>query len=513
MKNKALKICLSGLALSVAGLVDAASVPDLKVYGEPLIDHSVSNSGSVVKDRPRNNKPFVYTGIEVVAGEKIIINVDETQRISFWPDVKKNPFTNAEPLVNANGESDPDWPIGYVYNGMSGDTGSKFLVKNTVKYSLVGLIGDAVDDDLKPDVTQGGSLVTEGVQGYGAGFVGSRYSQIANASGFLYLAFNDDWYGDNSDYWSVSITTIGVSTPLASCAVISGGYISITADSSLNGCLAAIEAVTIGANTPVDNIYAGAAVTTGDSSTAKNIFSGAATSVGANAVTKNVHAGAAITLGANSEVGNIYAGAAITTGAGALTNGVLAADANTTSTSPEDIHNATSMGAAMSQISVARAALTALTPDNVLLTTMGTRYLDPGVWEGGALNITASSTITFDADETSDGEDHVWVINLGTLTVGASTHFEIKGLGVNDTASIIWNVDTVITLGASTSFRGTAFVGGDFSAATSTVSCGNLYAGGYITIGTIGVESDGSTLATCENQNSDAVFSYLETLY
>ncbi|MFT6779916.1 MAG: hypothetical protein ACJAV1_003862, partial [Paraglaciecola sp.] len=50
MKNKALKICLSGLALSVAGLVDAASVPDLKVYGEPLIDHSVSNSGSVVRD-------------------------------------------------------------------------------------------------------------------------------------------------------------------------------------------------------------------------------------------------------------------------------------------------------------------------------------------------------------------------------------------------------------------------------------------------------------------------------
>jgi hypothetical protein len=199
-------------------------------------------------------------------------------------------------------------------------------------------------------------------------------------------------------------------------------------------------------------------------------------------------------------------------GAGAETVGDLADNANTLSTAPEDIHNATSMAAAIAQIGVARNALSALTPDNVLLTTMGTRNLTPGVWEGGALNITASSTITFDADDSTDGVDHVWVINLGTLTVGASTHFEIKGLGENDTASIIWNVDTVITLGASTSFRGTAFVGGAFSAATSTVSCGNLYAIGYISIGSIGVDRYGDKV-TCENQNPDAVFSYLETLY
>jgi hypothetical protein len=499
MKNKALKICLSGLALSVAGLVDAASVTEFKVEGKPI---PVDNASP---------KHFKSTGIQVLEGERIIIEVNGSDTIFFSTQNQNKSESQATP----NGVT--IFPERVVRKG-----NSDYLVPSALRYSLVGLISDEVDNDGEPVESpivspttnlSKGTLLAEISTITGQGFIGSNYSQIAHASGYLYLAFNDDYYYDNFDYWSVNITTLGNSTPLASCAAISGGYISITADSSLNGCLAAIEAVTIGANTPVDNIYAGAAVTTGDSSTAKNIFSGAATSVGANAVTKNVHAGAAITLGANSEVGNIYAGAAITTGAGALTNGVLAADANTTSTALEDIHNATSMGAAMSQISVARAALTALTPDNVLLTTMGTRYLDPGVWEGGALNITASSTITFDADETSDGEDHVWVINLGTLTVGATTHFEIKGLGVNDTASIIWNVDTVITLGASTSFRGTAFVGGDFSAATSTVSCGNLYAGGYITIGTIGVESDGSTLATCENQNSDAVFSYLETLY
>ena len=198
----------------------------------------------------------------------------------------------------------------------------------------------------------------------------------------------------------------------------------------------------------------------------------------------------------------------------------LNANANTLSTSVKDIHNATSMDAALTQIGVARAALTNLAPDTVLsTTTMGIENLSPGVYKGGALNVTASSTITFDASNTANGStntsggtDYVWVMNLGTLTVGASTHFKTKGLGENDTASIIWNVDTVITLGASTSFRGTAFVGGAFSAATSTVSCGNLYAIGYISVGSIGVDRFGDK-TTCENQNSDAVFSYLETLY
>jgi hypothetical protein len=502
MKNKALKICLSGLALSVAGLVNAETTTV-----------TVESWPDTTTNYPEESF-FMFTGVQVVKGELININVNESEVIRW----KKTYYKS-----NANGdttEGSSDNP--FVVMGKS-DNG--YLVADTVKYSLVGLISAEVDqfgDPVMSPVVSAtvlpseGTLLTEGALNAGQGFIGSDYSQIAHASGYLYLAFNDDIYHDNLYSWNVNITTFGPTptpTPLASCAAISGGYISITADSSLSGCLAATEAVTIGANTPVDNIYAGAAVTTGDSSEAENIFSGAATSVGANAVTKNIHAGAAITLGAHSKVGNIYAGAAITQGLGALTDGVLAADANTTSTAPEDIHNAASMDAAITQIGVTRAVLNALTPDNVLLTTMGTRYLNPGVWEGGALNVTASSTITFDADESSDGEDHVWVINLGTLTVGASTHFEIKGLGVNDTASIIWNVDTVITLGASTSFRGTAFVGGAFSAATSTVSCGNLYAGGYITIGTIGVESDGSTVATCENQNSDAVLSYLETLY
>jgi hypothetical protein len=500
MKNKALKIWLSGLALAVAGLVNAATTTVIVESRPDTTLHGADDSF------------FMYTGIQVAKGELINISVNESELVRW-----EQPYSKS----NANGDT-TEGILGTPFV-KPGKSELAYLVPGTVRYSLVGLIsaevdlfGDPVPDPVVSATSPGseGTLVTEGTPDAGWGFIGADYSQIAHASGYLYLAFNDDRYRDNRGYWTVNITTsvpTAAPSPLISCAAVSGGYINIAADSSVNGCLAAKEAVNIGAHTSGHNIYAGAAVTTGDSSTAENVFSGAATSVGANAKTKNVHAGAAVTLGAHSEVGNIYAGAAITTGVGASTDGDLAEDANTTSTAPEDIHNAMSMDAAIAQINATRADLTNLIPDNVLFTTMGTRDLTPGVWEGGALNITAASTITFDADEGSDGKDHVWVINLGTLTVGGVTHFEIKGLGENDTASIIWNVKTVITLGAGTSFRGTAFVGGAFSADTSTVSCGNLYAIGYIGIGSIGVDRYGD-VAECENQNPDVVFRYLETL-
>jgi predicted acyltransferase (DUF342 family) len=304
-------------------------------------------------------------------------------------------------------------------------------------------------------------------------------------------------------------------SPFKSHAAISGGSVNIAAGSTVNGDLAAQAAVVIGANAVIDhNIYAGAAVTTGALSTVENIFSGAAAGIGANAFAQNIHAGAAITIGASSQVQAVYAGAAITLGAGASTNGVLLEDANAdVYAEAGDIRNAGNMAEVITLITDTQSALSDLAPSSAngpLSTTMGTRTLAPGVWEGSAVSIAASSTITFDADEYSDNADHVWVINLSeALTVGASTNFEITGLGNGDTATIIWNVGAALNLGAGTSFRGTAFVGGAVNAATSSVSCGHLYATGAISIGSIGVDSNGSPV-TCES--SDAVFTYLEAL-
>ncbi|PKH02299.1 hypothetical protein CXF72_12475 [Psychromonas sp. MB-3u-54] len=303
-------------------------------------------------------------------------------------------------------------------------------------------------------------------------------------------------------------------SPFKSYAAISGAAINITASSTVNGDLAAQAAVVIGADSVVHNIYAGAAVTTGAWSNVENIFSGDATSLGANAIAQNIHAGAAINVGAEGDVQAVYAGAAITLGAGASTTGVLTEDANADDYAETgDIHNAGNMTDMIALITDTQSALSALEPspeNGPLSTTMETRTLAPGVWKGSAVTIAASSTITFDADESTDNEDHVWVINLSdALTVGALTNFEIIGLNDTDTATIIWNVGAALTMGAGTSFRGTAFVGGAVTAATSSVSCGHLYATAAIGIGSIGVDSEGDAVS-CEN--SDAVFTYLEAL-
>jgi hypothetical protein len=509
MKNKALKICLTGLALSVAGLVNAETTTVLTVHAKPVVNdvsvvgraHGYVN-GTPTPDPLDYNKPFMPTEIEVNQGDVIKITVDMIEQVAYnWDNNRDR---------NPNYEADADGAITGRWSSLSH---ARFLVPNTVSYSLVGFIGvDATD------LTQGGALVKEGALDAGDGFVGSNYDQTASASGYLYLAFNDDVYYDNSGSWEVTITTPGDPGPLASCnatprEAIAGGYISVAADSSANACLAAKGYVTIGANTTAHDIYAGSYATIYANANVDNVFSGAATTLGSDAVTKNIHAGAAITFGADGIANDIYAGAAITYGAGAYSSGTfLPATANITSTVPEDIHNAVSMSAALLKIDVVRAALAAETANFIRVTTsMGTEYLSPGVHQGGALNVTASSTIIFDASSgtgTSNGiggTNYRWVMNFGTLTVGASTNFVTAGLGPNDTATIIWNVDTV-TLGASTSFRGTVFADGPFTAATSVVTCGNIYATGLISLLGIGVEMDGTT-AMCD---SDAVFGYLD---
>jgi hypothetical protein len=151
-------------------------------------------------------------------------------------------------------------------------------------------------------------------------------------------------------------------------SVISGGSVNIAAQPdyvtapNVGGHLAGQAAVTIGAFTTVNDIYAGAAVTTGASSRVKQIHAGAAAGVGANAYAHDVDAGAAVVVGAGGAVGDIIAGAAITLGAGAtyystpidavVTEGAgsMVTPANVGYTDDGVIVNATHMNAAMEAI-------------------------------------------------------------------------------------------------------------------------------------------------------------------
>jgi hypothetical protein len=242
---------------------------------------------------------------------------------------------------------------------------------------------------------------------------------------------------------------------LTSHAAISAAAISISADSIVDGHIASQAAATTGARSEV-----------------QNIVSGAATGIGAAAKTCDIYAGAAIAVGAGSTVGATSAGGAITWGA--LTNqDVICDSAPAVVTSDFDAANA--------QIKSAQSALDTIPASSLVDAYTLVGNMDTGVYEGAAITIPANTLITFDAN----GEDGVWIFNLsGAMTVGAGSEFEIINPGVNN--AVIWNIGGALTLGAGSTFLGTAFVEGAVSGATASVSCGNLYATGAISIGSIG---------------------------
>jgi hypothetical protein len=557
MHNKLFKTCLTGIVLSVAGLANATTVTSglelwLKADTLSTDTTTVSNwsdqSGNARDASTSSNAPTYIASNPVFCGRPTVsfngsgndtlssamssdmnINGNNSRTIFlvFSPD-----NTNSSNMLGyGSNASDQLFDVASAEQKISGHfhstwwfNGNETISLNKMAVGTVSYNGSSFkayqhDSSFNGLTTTETRLLNTGDSHFFIG--GGVYPNYNNFSGdiaeiLVYseaLSDSDRTLVDNYLYnkYATDICTV---PELKSHAAISGGSVNIAAGSTVNGDLAAQAAVVIGANAVVHNIYAGAAVTTGALSTVENIFSGAAAGIGANAFAQNIHAGAAITIGASSQVQAVYAGAAITLGAGASTNDVLTEDANSDDNAEAgDIHNAGNMAEVITLITDTQSALSDLAPsfaNGPLLTTMGTRRLAPGVWEGSAVSIAASSTITFDANENGVGENHVWVINLSeALTVGASTHFEIMGLDDTDTATIIWNVGAALTMGAGTSFRGTAFVGGAVNAATSSVSCGHLYATGAISIGSIGVDSNGSPV-TCES--SDAVFTYLEAL-
>jgi hypothetical protein len=280
---------------------------------------------------------------------------------------------------------------------------------------------------------------------------------------------------------------------LMSHAAISGAALSIAADKVVTGDIAAQAAVSIGAGRysetnvkNTNNIYAGAAVSTGAGSAVGDIFSGAATAIGAGAKVGDIHAGAAIAIGAGADVQRLYAVGAITARA-EPNQGSLDKTADASPAVDDGrIRNAVDMASAITQIGKAQAALSTLNANGNELVVGVNEFVVPGIYSGAALSIAAGSKVVFDATGVvSETTDHVWVINLtGALTVGAGSKFSIS-LADDHTATIIWNVGAAVTLGAGTDFVGTVFAKGAFNAATSDVSCGNIYATAAVSVGGI----------------------------
>ena len=70
------------------------------------------------------------------------------------------------------------------------------LLPSAKTLTLVGVIGE--------------TAAPEGIDGYGAGFIGSDYLQTVTTSGRLYLGFNDSAFNDNSGSFLANISTVPV---------------------------------------------------------------------------------------------------------------------------------------------------------------------------------------------------------------------------------------------------------------------------------------------------------------
>jgi hypothetical protein len=305
-------------------------------------------------------------------------------------------------------------------------------------------------------------------------------------------------------YSTGSAAVLLLGTELVGLSGVAGAAINISADSIITDTLAAKGAIGIGARTDTENIYSEAAVATGAGGNAGNIYSGAAAGVAANATAKNIYAEAAVVVGASGLAGNIYSGAAVTLGASSASLDVYAAAAITGGAGA----NSTSAGAstasvistyqetydlnkALEQIAIAQTALFSLKSDFKLGVGIGSSVFEPGVYSGSAVTVNAGSLLQFDG---KGEENPIWVFNLdAALVIGAGSKFEIINAG--DSASLIWNLGGALGMGAGTSFVGSAFVTGAVAAATSDISCGNLFASAAIGIG--------STISTnCDDSDS-----------
>jgi hypothetical protein len=292
-----------------------------------------------------------------------------------------------------------------------------------------------------------------------------------------------------------SIASLLLAPDLVGYSAVAGAALSVAADSVVTDDLGAKAAVGIGASTQTKNIYSGAAVAAGAFSNSENIFAIAAAGIAANASAKNIYAGAAAVLGASASAKNIYSGAAVSLGASSSSHDVYAVGAITgTGTNSSSVgagaittpainaHKETfDIEQALIQIDIAQKSLSSLEHDFELGVGLGSNTFVPGIYKGNALTIAANSIIQFDGN---DEEAPLWVFNLGAaLVVGAGNRFEIINAGPG--ASVIWNLGGALDLGAGTSFVGTAFVTGAVTAATSNVSCGNLFATAAIGVGSI----------------------------
>jgi hypothetical protein len=138
-------------------------------------------------------EPWFDTGIDVSAGQRLIMNTDPNQRVRFG-------FGGSTPggrFANADGIGDEGVPPGL--DGTQ-PIGEKGVIPGTIITALLGKIGGTTEIGT-------GTPLPEGKPGKGLGFVGTAYDQIVPTGGRLFLGYNDefDTFFDNDGAFRVDV--------------------------------------------------------------------------------------------------------------------------------------------------------------------------------------------------------------------------------------------------------------------------------------------------------------------
>jgi LPXTG-motif cell wall-anchored protein len=112
-----------------------------------------------------------------------------------------------------------------------------------------------------------------------------------------------------------------------------------------------------------------------------------------------------------------------------------------------------------------------LTPTSSGLAELSGMSLTPGVYSGGALQLSNNGTITL----AGTSADSVWVFQAASsLTIGSATHVIITG-GAS-ACNVFWQVGSSASIGTSAQFQGTVLAAQSITAATGATVTGRLLA-------------------------------------
>jgi hypothetical protein len=123
---------------------------------------------------------------------------------------------------------------------------------------------------------------------------------------------------------------------------------------------------------------------------------------------------------------------------------------------------------AQSDLTTAYNVAASLSPKESGITELGGRTLVPGVYSGGALQVTGDLTLAGTADS-------IWVFQASSsLTTGSGSHILLTG-GASS-CNVFWQVNSSATLGSGSQFVGTLMAKQSITAVSSTTIQGRLLA-------------------------------------